>query len=313
MTKVVEAGSHHLWLTAQAIGVLDFQRSAVLLPDRTSGKQATKDRRHILLPTMTPNSVDSCVERRVVAAAGLDGKSASHQGCAQCVLDPEQRIESERGRDLGAIDQRHAFLWPEAHGRETGALQAFCGGKNFAVVAYLTDAHQRRRHVRQRCEIARCADRSLCRDARIDLLVGQGQQRLNHFPADAGIALRKRCRFHYQNQPHNLIAQGFAGAGAMRQDQVALEFGQLVVVDTDAGELAEAGIDRVDRPAGRNQMRDRCKAGIDRDAGFRDKTNRIFVSENVAPNPQRNGTRREHSFISRVYCRTHVFTFIRST
>ena len=49
-----------------------------------------------------------------------------------------------------------------------------------------------------------------------------------------------------QHQPHDRRRQWLASAYAVRQHQVALQFGQLMAGNPRAGQLAEAGVDAVD-------------------------------------------------------------------
>jgi hypothetical protein len=62
---------------------------------------------------------------------------------------------------------------------------------------------------------------------------------------------------------------GLADAGAVRQDQVALEGGGVGGGDLDAGELAEAGVDAVDGGVARDGGGDAGRGGLDRGAGAR--------------------------------------------
>ena len=79
----------------------------------------------------------------------------------------EQRVQRQRGRDLGAVDQRQAFLGREHQRRDAGAPAAPARpGTRSAVDQHLAFADQRQRQVRQRRQVARGADRALARDAR---------------------------------------------------------------------------------------------------------------------------------------------------
>ena len=60
-----------------------------------------------------------------------------------------------------------------------------------AADEHFTDAEQHGRHVRERREVARCADRALHRNHRQHVGVEQRDQRVHHFAADAGVAAAK--------------------------------------------------------------------------------------------------------------------------
>ena len=66
-----------------------------------------------------------------------------------------------------------------------------------------------------------------------------------------GVRVRKpatqRQKLQRQDQPHDAALQRIADAAAMRQDQVALKRRHIAPVDADRGELAEAGVDAIDR------------------------------------------------------------------
>ena len=67
--------------------------------------------------------------------------------------------------------------------------------------------HQRRRHVRERREVARGADRALRRDDGQQAARQAGFQHLDHRPAHARSALRQAAELQRQHQPHHLGRQ----------------------------------------------------------------------------------------------------------
>jgi hypothetical protein len=80
---------------------------------------------------------------------------------------------------------------------------------------------------------------------------------LHHRVAHAGETARQRGGLRRQHQPHDRRRQRRADADAMRADQVALQGGQFVLADALGRELAEAGVDAVDRVvAGRGGLHD---------------------------------------------------------
>ncbi len=60
------------------------------------------------------------------------------------------------------------------------------------------------------------------------------------------MAPRQAHRLGGQDEAHHAVGQRVARAHAVRQHQVALQFGQAVVGNLGAGQLAKAGVDAVD-------------------------------------------------------------------
>ena len=64
---------------------------------------------------------------------------------------------------------------------------------------------------------------------------------------DAGCATTERDQLQRHDQADDVFSQRLADAAAMREDQIALQGGDIGGVDLDARQFAEAGIDAVDR------------------------------------------------------------------
>ena len=115
----------------------------------------------------------------------------------------------------------------------------------------------------ERREVARCADRSLRRNEGNQAGVVNGEERIDHGLANARVAARETRRLETEDQPDDRRGERIADADAVRADQVELQLRQVGAVDPRAGELAEAGVDAVDRRiAGRGPLHDRG-AGAD--------------------------------------------------
>ena len=109
----------------------------------------------------------------------------------------------------------------------------------------------------ERREVARCADRSLRRNERNQAGVVNGEKRIDHRLANARVAARETRRLEAEDQPDDRRGERVADADAVRADQVELQLRQVGAVDARAGELAEAGVDAVDRRiAGRGALHD---------------------------------------------------------
>ncbi|MNN56306.1 hypothetical protein D3C81_1712280 [compost metagenome] len=129
-------------------------------------------------------------------------------------------------------------------------------------MAHLADADQHRRHMRQRRQVTRGSDRTLRRNARIDPRLIELVQRLDHFPAHPGKAARQRCHLQRQDQADGGIVQQRAGAGAVGQQQVALQGGELVAGNGSPRQQAEAGVDAIHRALAGDDLAHRLLAGF---------------------------------------------------
>jgi len=170
-------------------------------------------------------------------------------------------VQRERGRDLRAVDQRQAFLGRQRERREADRAQRRVGRHALAVLPELALADQRQRQVGERRQVARGADRALRGDPRHQARVQHRQQRVDHLLAHARRAARQAAGLEGQRQPHHRRGKRRPDAHAVRADQVELQPVELVGRDARAGELAEAGVDAVDRPLAGGGARDRRGAG----------------------------------------------------
>lgn len=73
------------------------------------------------------------------------------------------------------------------------------------------------------------------------------EQRVDEAGPHAGITPGEARDFQREDQPHYAIVEQRAGARGVGQDDVALQVRQLVAWDARRRELADAGIDAVDR------------------------------------------------------------------
>ena len=77
-----------------------------------------------------------------------------------------QAGDRQGGRDLGAVEQRQAFLGAERQRCQADRASASAAGITRPAIADLADADQRQRQMRERRQITRGADRALCRHHR---------------------------------------------------------------------------------------------------------------------------------------------------
>jgi hypothetical protein len=96
-------------------------------------------------------------------------------------------------------------------------------------------------------EIAGGADGPLRRDHRQHALAQDRDEKLDGRRLHARGAVGEARRLQRQDQPDDRLLQRLADAGLMGADDVDLQLRQLLRRDADAGELAEAGVDAIDR------------------------------------------------------------------
>ena len=130
--------------------------------------------------------------------------------------------------------------------------------------AHAAFADQRERQMRERREIAGGADRALARHHRIDPGIDELQQALDHERAHAGKSAREARGLQHQDEPHRGIRKRRADTRGMRAHEIELERRELVVGDPRLRELAEAGIDSVERFARLEPRANRGERLLDR-------------------------------------------------
>ncbi len=121
------------------------------------------------------------------------------------------------------------------------------------------DQHQRR--VRERREIARRADRADRRHDRRDVRVQEADQLRAQRGPHARQAARQRRAEQDHHRAHDVDRQRLADARRVREDQVALDLAQLVVVDALLRQRAKAGVDAVEHLAARHRLLERGARG----------------------------------------------------
>ena len=101
----------------------------------------------------------------------------------------------------------------------------------------------------QRGKIARCADRSLFRDYGGHASLDQLLQPFDDHGPDPGRPAPQRKALERDDEAHDLRIERRSEARAVRKHQIALKRAEIGFADAHAGELAEAGVDAVDRLA----------------------------------------------------------------
>ena len=283
-------GAEHLRRAAQAVGVLDpVVVLAVRLADGAVGEQRAHERGRGALSRVRTGVVNAGVERRGRSAQrleahrrGADGRAPEH---ARIVHQEGQ----DRGLGLGPIDEGNAFLGPEPVGRESRGGERRRGGDGFAGGAeQLAFAHEYHRHVTERGEVAAGADASLLRHPRHEPGVDQRDHGADEPGPDAAGRPEQHVRPQDHQRAHDVRRERRPETGGMAADQVHLEAVELVGRDAHAGQLAEPGVDPVDRlPAGHGTL-DEGPAPFERRPGVRGD-----------PHPRRRIARRPHHALDR--------------
>ena len=224
-------------------------------------------------------------------AASVDER-AGDQRRAEQHLRLEQRGQRIGGRELRAVQQGKAFLGAEHERRQADLGQRPFGGNHRAVDEERADADQRRRHVGERRKVARGADRALARHHRRQALVEQRLEQAHGLAAHARRALGQARELERHHQSGDGDRHRRADARGMRQHDVALQLLEVGGLDAHAGELAEAGVDAIDRLALGEDGRDRAGRAIDHAVGCRIEGDRRAAID-LAPRRQRHGPRRK--------------------
>jgi hypothetical protein len=110
-----------------------------------------------------------------------------------------------------------------------------------------TLADQYEREMRERCEVAACANRTARRYDRMYGAVDQRQQQLQCFDANSGKSFGEHIRAQRHRRADHGDRQGIADTGRVTAQQIHLQFGERFVRDPHVGEVAEAGVDAVGR------------------------------------------------------------------
>ncbi len=197
------------------------------------------------------------------AQRGIGGQRADDQCGLKYDFGFEQCGERHGRRELRSVEQRESFLGTEHERFEPRQRQSFHRWESALFGEHIADAEHGRRHVSERGEIARCADRALRRHDGNDVVREHRFQERDRLVANTGGALAQTHQLQRHHQPGDVGRQRLADAGRMRQHDVLLQLGQIGGVDTNAGELAEAGVDAIDGLAFRDDLRDHLGAALD--------------------------------------------------
>jgi hypothetical protein len=258
-------------LAAQAVRVLHAVVALfVALADGAVGQQRAVVARHVDLPRLAAQRVDARVKRPVAAARGVHRQRAHHQCALEHRLEGEQRMQRQRGAGLRAVDQCQALLGRQLQRRDAEARQGRGRGLAAAVSAQEEAlAHQRQRHVRQRCQVATGTDAALAGHIGHEAGVVHRQQAVDDRRPNAAVPSPEAGCLQRQHQPQHRRRQRRTHAHAVAADQVPLQRGEVFAADARGRQLAETGVDAVHRRVARCSRLHHGRAGADAGQGLR--------------------------------------------
>ena len=241
LAQQVERGAHHLRLAAEAVGVLDLAAAAVAGEDRAAFEQSGDLGGDADLAGLAAQRRDARVERlgRCPSSASTDNAPAAR--AAANTRSPMNKASSAIAVEAWVpLISARPSLGPSSSGSRPSFCSAAAAGRIVAGDVDAAVAHQRRDQMRERGEVARRADAALARDHRHRVAVEQALERVDDQRPDARIAAAEAEQFQDDHQPDDVARQRLAEAGAVRQDQIALQLGQPVVGNAGVGEAGRS-------------------------------------------------------------------------
>ena len=146
---------------------------------------------------------------------------------------------------------------------EPDPVQGVARGQHIPADVDPSFAEQGGDEVGKRRKIARGANAALGRDDWQRVPIDQRLESVDHRAANARETAAETEQLEQDHQSDDVARERFSEPARMRQDQVALEFGQPVARDSRVGEKPEAGVDPVDGLAARDDPLDRGGRGVD--------------------------------------------------
>ncbi len=213
---------------------------------------------------MAAHRVDARVERGIAAETSVDGQRPRDERGRHRPLGREQGSKRERGRHLRAVEQREPLFRRKLEWREAGRGERLGAGEHAAVALCGAFADQDQSEMRKRRQIARGADRALRGKTRDHARIGELRERVDHFPAHAGMTARQRGDLERDDEPHDRVVEQRSCACCVRAHQRALQFTQAVGVDPRAREGPETRVHAVYDAIFRQHAADGGRRRIDR-------------------------------------------------
>src|SRR5580698_4551529 len=162
--------------------------------------------------------------------------------------DAESAIECERsrcGHRLRAVEEREPFLGFKSEWLDSGGLQSASGSSALALMDDIAFADESEGQMRERSEIAAGSDGAACRNDRVNAVIQQRNQRLDHYGANAAVAFGKNVGTQQQHRARFRLGERFAESGSVATNQIVLQRAQIAVRDANIGEFPESGVNSV--------------------------------------------------------------------
>src|SRR3954451_14219314 len=168
-------------------------------------------------------------ERRARALQRLERQGACAVGGSRQALRPHQGERSLGRHELGAVDQRKAFLGKEAHRLEGAAAERLGTVEGLALDDGLALTYQGQRQVRERREVPGRTDRAAGGYERQDAAVQAFEQQLHRLDAGTRVPFSERVRPQEHRGSDDGVGIGLTDAAGVRPQQPQLQLlGQLL-------------------------------------------------------------------------------------
>jgi hypothetical protein len=152
------------------------------------------------------------------------------------------------GLRLSAVDEGEAFLRGEPIGIELGRGECPRRGDGGAITGEgLPLTHERQPDMAEGRQVSTGPDAPLLRHERYDTAVEQGNQCVHQLRTDAAGRTEKHVRPEQHDGADGRRREWGPHARSVTANQIGLELVQLVGRDAHIGELAETGVDPIDR------------------------------------------------------------------
>src|SRR5439155_23229427 len=191
--------------------------------------------------------VHAGIERLDAPPRGVDGERAREVGRAQNLGRLDQRERADRRHPLSSVDERETLLRLELKGHHAVPAHEIRRLGEPPLDANLSLADQAQRQMRERDEISARAQGATAGHYRQDLGFEHSHEVLEEREAHAAVSERERVRAQGEHEAHRARLQLGPPPRRVAPDQVELQLLHVGVPDAHRLELAESGVDPVDR------------------------------------------------------------------